>query len=258
MKDGLRNVGSWVVLILVFIFLYNFFEPGGPVTEVFRGLLLLLVVGTVAINVRHGKRFRLGLELNAEGSVLMSRGRIAAALEKFEAARPLLKKQRFVLDFNVGLCHLYLWRLHEAERELMSAQGAKELPEDIRKLLPPRLALVSALQGEEGEARERLEESRRVDSEVEPLTVLAEGAMACRRGEWAEARRLLEGPGTHSLGGPLRGLRDALLAWSVEQTRGERRYVDPVTVFGEASIDSLREAWPELVDFLLERARQVV
>jgi hypothetical protein len=37
----------------------------------------------------------------------------------------------------------------------------------------------------------------------------------------------------------------------------ERRYVDPITVFGEASSDSLQKYGPQLVGFLLERARQV-
>jgi hypothetical protein len=42
----------------------------------------------------------------------------------------------------------------------------------------------------------------------------------------------------------------------VERLTGERRYVDPITVFGEASTDKLRESWPALAHFLVERARQ--
>ncbi|MCY1077079.1 hypothetical protein [Archangium lansingense] len=42
----------------------------------------------------------------------------------------------------------------------------------------------------------------------------------------------------------------------MEQLSGERRYVDPITVFGEASTDKLRESWHALVNFLPERARQ--
>jgi hypothetical protein len=46
-------------------------------------------------------------------------------------------------------------------------------------------------------------------------------------------------------------LRDALLAWSVERLTSERRRVEPLAVFGEASPDKLQAAWPEFVAFLL-------
>jgi hypothetical protein len=44
-------------------------------------------------------------------------------------------------------------------------------------------------------------------------------------------------------GRPQRSLRDALLDWRVEQITEERRHrhIDPMTVFGKASTDKLRE-----------------
>jgi tetratricopeptide (TPR) repeat protein len=258
MSGSLRVIALWVVLIVLFIAFYNFFNPHGSLPGWSTWFPLLVMAVVVAFSVRAGKRVQQGTRLNAEGNMLMARGRVVAALEKFEAARPLFKNQsQDVLAFNVGLCHLLLWQLEAAEREFQRARSAAQLSADVRPLIPTRLALVAALRGEVGEAHERLEEARTAGGEGDPLLVLTEGVLACRRGDWAQARMLLEGPTTHVLGGPLRGLRDALLAWSVERTTGERRYVDPVTVFGEASTDKLREAWPELVSFLVERARQV-
>ncbi|WNG32424.1 hypothetical protein F0U61_01475 [Archangium violaceum] len=254
----MRLIGMWVLLIVLFVAFYSFFrQPGQPLPDLSGWIIpFLVVVFAVIVGTIVGKRNQKGWQLNAEGNTLLSRGRIAAALEKFETARPLLKNEgQGVIPFNVGVCHLYLWHLDAAERDFTTAQDIKELPAQVRTHIPVRLALISALKGAVGAVEERLAAARAVDAE-DPLIVLANGVIACRREDWAQARALLEGPATHILGGPMRGLRDALLAWSVERLTGERRYIDPVTVFGEASTDKLREAWPALVQFLLERSRQ--
>ncbi len=258
MPSWMRTIALWVLLIVLYVAFYAFFkQPGEPLPDLSGWIPVALLVGAaVVIGVVLGNRVQKGWRLNAEGSDLLSRGRIAAALEKFELARPLLKNQgQGVIPFNVGVCHLGLWHLDAAERDFTTARDIKELPASIRKHIPVRLALISALQGALGVAEKQLAEARALDAE-EPLLVVTQAVIACRREDWAQARVLLEGPATHVLGGPLRGLRDALLSWSVEQLSGERRYVDPITVFGEASTDKLRESWPALVNFLLERARQ--
>lgn len=256
----MRTIGTWVLLIILFVSFYNFFSTP-PGRESSSGWFLLLAFGAFVVfmgfSAFMGKRARKGLQLNTEGAVLLERGRVAAALEKFQEARPLLKDDgQGAIPFNIGLSQLYLWNLEAAGRELSKARGHKQLPEHVRRLIPERLALVAALRGDARAAQALIEETRTPEGEAGALILLTEGVLACRRAEWARARTLLDNPDTHVLGGPLRGLRDALLAWSVEQTTGERRYVDLVTVFGEASTDKLREAWPELVSFLLDRARQ--
>ncbi|QRK10819.1 hypothetical protein JQX13_12540 [Archangium violaceum] len=254
----MRLIGLWVLLLVLFVAFYGFFrQPGTPLPDLSGWIpVFLVVVLAVVVGAIVGKRNQKGWQLNAEGNTLLSRGRIAAALEKFETARPLLKKEgQGVIPFNVGVCHLHLWHLDAAERDFTTAQDTQELPAQVRTHIPVRLALISALKGALGVAEERLAGARAQDAE-DPLIVLVNGVIACRREDWAQARALLEGPATHVLGGPMRGLRDALLSWSVERLTGERRYVDPVTVFGEASTDKLRESWPALVHFLLERARQ--
>jgi hypothetical protein len=250
----------WVVLIGLFVAFYGFFrQPGEPLPDLSNWVPAFLAVTiAVVVGVVIGKRNQKGWQLNAEGNTLLSRGHIAAALEKFEAARPLLRNQgQGIIPFNIGVCHLGLWQLDAAERDFTSAQEIQALPVDVRKHIPVRLALISALQGALSVADKRLAEAREEDAE-DPLIVLVNGVIACRREDWAQARALLAGPSTHGLGGPMRGLRDALLSWSVEQLTGERRYVDPVTVFGEASTDKLREFWPALAHFLVERAQQAV
>jgi tetratricopeptide (TPR) repeat protein len=260
MRSGLRLVAMWVGLIALFVAFYGFFrQPGDPLPDLSRWIPTLLVLAlAVIVGVVIGRRNQKGWQLNAEGNTLLSRGHIAAALEKFEAARSLLKNQGHgIIPFNTGVCHLELWQLDAAERDFTTAQGIKPLPVDVRKHIPARLALISALQGALSVADKRLAEAKE-ESPGDPLIVLVQGVIACRREDWAQARALLEGPSTHVLGGPKRGLRDALLSWSVERLTGERRYVDPITVFGEASTDKLRECWPALAHFLVERARQAV
>lgn len=258
MRNGMRTVVLWVVLVVLFIAFYSFFrQPGAPLPDLSGWATTLVVVGlALGLGAFVFKKSQKGWTLNAEGSTLIARGRVVAALEKFEAARAQLKNQgQGVIPFNVGVCRLELWQLDVAAREFATALGIKEVSPQVRGLIPVRLALILGLQGNLRVAEERLAEARAADAE-DPLLVLASGVIACRREDWAQARALLEGPATHSLGGPMRGLRDALLAWSVERLTGERRYVDPITVFGEASTDKLREAWPALVQFLLERAQR--
>ncbi len=248
----------WVGLIALFVAFYGFFrQPGEPLPDLSGSIPTLLVVAiAVVAAVVINKRRQKGWQLNAEGTTLLSRGHIAAALEKFEAARTLLRNQgQGIIPFNIGVCHLALWQLDAAERDFTSAQEIQALPVQVRKLIPVQLALISALQGALSVADKRLAEARAEDAE-DPHIVLVSGVIACRREDWAQARALLEGPSTHVLGGPLRGLRDALLSWSVERLTGERRYVDPITVFGEASTDKLREFWPALAHFLMQRAQQ--
>jgi hypothetical protein len=255
MSQSARTIGLWLLLIVMFVGFYQFFTPGSrlPGWSVAVGPLLFLAF--IWFARQGGKNALQGNQLNSEGITLMANGRLALALEKFEAARPLVQRGwKSVIAYNIGLCQMGLWRLDAAELEFSRAMQGERVSKTIQPQLLPRYALLAALRGDLPAARERGETARRVEPES-ALLVLMEGVLACRRAEWNQARTLLEGPATHILGGTLRGLRDALLCWSVERTSGQQRYLDLVTVFGEASTDKLRESWPELVDYLLERSR---
>ncbi|NNB91164.1 hypothetical protein HJC10_26250 [Corallococcus exiguus] len=198
-------------------------------------------------------RYRRSQKLTDEGLQLLSEGRVAAALERFEASRPLAKVQ-VIPTYNIGIARLQLWQLPVAGRELSSLESRKDLTPQFRAVLSAALALVDALEGRLARVEPRLAEARsRVDF---PLwfAPLASAVVACREGRWAEARELLADAALENLNGPLRGLRNVLDVWCVEQITGEARPVDAIALFGEASQDSLEAAWPELVNYVVKRS----
>jgi tetratricopeptide (TPR) repeat protein len=219
-----------------------------------RPYLMFIALGAMALFFL--PRYRKSARLNDEGVKLLSQGHVFAALEKFMAARPLAQSP-VLTTFNIGVCRLYLWQLEEAERELSRVQERENLTPQFRGILMAPFALVAALEGRLREAFQRLDEARELKSDSAAEAVLASAVLACRRGNWAGARELLEREQCLSLLATSRGLRDALLAWSVERLTGERRRVDPLAVFGEASPDKLQAAWPELVAFILAEHQEV-
>ncbi|XXF78263.1 hypothetical protein P2318_00465 [Myxococcaceae bacterium GXIMD 01537] len=246
--------GALGILLVVLQMLFP--EPmrklGGLLFQ--RPYLLLLLPAVVW--AYYLPRYRRSARLTQEALALLKEGRNFAALEKFEAARTLARR-RAVPTYNIGICRLRLWQLKESERELASVttmEGGRHPA--FQRVLLPSLALVAALEGRTREALQRLDEARTLGVDAAPDAVLASAVLACRRRDWSEARALLERRECSQLEGPSRGLRDAMVAWCVEQLTGERRKVEPLSVFGEASTDTLQAAWPELVAFLLERSRK--
>jgi hypothetical protein len=200
-------------------------------------------------------RYRRSARHGQEGLRLMSQGHIAAALEQFEAARPLARV-KVVPTYHIGISRLQLWQLEAAERELSSLTDRDDLTPVFRSQLFSALALVAALDGRLWQAVQRLDEVKTLGGGPFVAAVLASAVIACRREAWAEAKQHLERPECDKLDGPLRGLREALRALCLERLTGERHSVDAVTVFGEASPKSLQAAWPELAAFLLREPSQ--
>jgi hypothetical protein len=248
-------IGGAIGLLIALVF---HFVPASR--EVVAGVLrrpYLLLLVPVALALFFLPRYRRSARLNEEGLGLLAQGHVFAALEKFTAARSLAKSP-VIPTFNIGLCRLYLWQLDEAERELATLHAREDLLPQFRGVLLPRFALVAALDGRFRDALVRLDEVKALQSGAAEEALLAEAVLACRNKDWARARELLEREALRSLQDtlPLRGLRDALLAWSVEQLTGERRRVEALAVFKEASPDKLQAAWPELADFLLAGAQR--
>ncbi|RYZ35818.1 MAG: hypothetical protein EOO71_34085 [Myxococcaceae bacterium] len=230
------------------------FEPGAYETA--RGLIpplpyvLFPLVGLMALYFL--PRYRRSQALTDEGLRLLKEGRVAAALEKFEASRPLAKSP-VIPTYNIGISRLQLWHLPAAERELASLEARTDLTPRFREFVSAALALVSAMDGRVALAEKRLS-VKTWDGTPLLMAVLASAVVACRAGGWAQAREQLGHASLRETSGPLRGLRDALDAWCQEHLTGERGAVDAVAVFGEASPDVLEKCWPELVAFLLERS----
>jgi len=259
--SGRFQIGLWVVLIVLFVAFYQFFSvtdanPGaGPTAANNRlgnfGILAIAVPVSLAAFSFVLLRVRKGQRLNNEGVALMSQGRIAAALEKFKTAEAVLKSNPLI-PYNCGGAQLSMWRLADAVRDYERA-GKSRFSRNLQHLIAPQLALANALQGKGAASARWLNEALKLANEAAPGAILAQAVMACRAGRFQDASPLLDRHELRSLGGMQRGLSDALRAWCAEQLAGERRYVDRVAVFGEAGPDALRQAWPELAEFL-ERA----
>ncbi|NOK32153.1 hypothetical protein D7W79_20710 [Corallococcus exercitus] len=248
---------SWpyaVVMMLVLLgvpkVLHHFIPDPRQAQMMFPIVMLVLLVPVALYFL---PRYRRSKKLTDEGLQLLSEGRVAAALERFEAARPLAKIQ-VVPTYNIGITQLQLWRLPTAGRELSSLESRKDLTPRFRAVLSAALALVDALEGRLARVELRLAEAKSQADFPLGFAPLASAVVACREGRWAEARALLGDAALENLTGPLRGLRNALEAWCIEQLTGEARPVDAIALFGEASQDSLQAAWPEFVDFVVTRS----
>lgn len=241
-----------VGLITLFHYVPGSREAAGEFYWRFPYILLVLLV---PISIYFVPRYRRSARLTSEGVRLLSEGRVVAALEQFEASRPLARS-KVIPTYNIGVSRLQLWQLDAAERELTSLEERDDLLPWFRAQLYSALALVAALDGRLWQAVQRLDEVKVLPGDPPVMAVLASAVIACRTGKEAEARTQLERPEVRKLEGPLRGLREALLAWCLERLTGEHRPVEVIAVFSEASPDKLQAAWPELVSFLLERSRK--
>jgi hypothetical protein len=127
------------------------------------------------------------------------------------------------------------------------------LTADVSGMLTPVRALTAALLARSDEARTLIAACAAGGLARSGTALLAQAVIAIRGDDFASARSSLAAYEIRLLGGPTRGLADALSAWCLEQTTGERRHVDRLGLFGEAGPDALRRFWPELSDFV-ERA----
>lgn len=256
-KIAWSRISLWVALIVLFVVFYNFFSAPnagpdgealpppwwlGPMPFAFIvGAIVLAMLSVLFIRLR-----RMGA-LNVEGLQLVQEGRYVDALAVFERARRV-QPRNMVLAYNVATAQLKLWRLAETVTELEKVQ-AGPLP-GLKALAPPMIALAHALQGQAQLAHRCLEQAKSLQNEGAPEAVLASAVLACRAQNWPEARVLLSRRELRTLGGPPRGLSDALRAWTAHQLDGVRAPIDRISLFGEAGPQQLRQAWPELIAFV--------
>lgn len=187
--------------------------------------------------------------LSVEGNSLLSQGRFVEAIAMFERAAKLARRSN-VIPYYRGVALMCLWRLDEAEQSFAEAAAQRFVAADLTKLLYPSRSLAAALNGRTDEARARIAEAERLGAGNTAEVTLARAVLHARAGEWAAARGLLQRYEVKLLGGPMRGLADALYAWCVERLTGELRAVDRVGLQGEAGPDGLKKVWPELVAFV--------
>ena len=198
------------------------------------------------------RRFRLMRAPMNEGVKLLGQGRYVQALEIFEKYRQAQPNEP-AGAFNSGSTKLQLWKLDAALADLESSRAmAKGKVPALAALLPEHLALVQALLGRVGDARESLKDLP--PDQADPGRVrLAEAIVLARHGDAAGARTKLSSFEVKQMSGTIGALARTLDAMCIEQLTGELRHVDRVALFGETGPDELRKAWPELISFV-ERA----
>lgn len=261
MSRATRTIVIWVVLIILFVGLFKFLqanppaEPRPQADEGFWGSMLSqflpVFVAFVFFAVFFG-RFQKKVALANEGVRLMSQGRYAEALEKFERYRQAHPKEA-PGAFNAGVAKLCLWKLERAAEDLKAAEqlGGQKLS-TLATSLPEHLALTLALLADETGARRSLALIPAGKGDAGRIA-LGEAILFARSGNPTEARRRLGSFESKQLGGSIGALARAIDAMCVDALTGELRHVDRIALFGETGPQELRKAWPELVAFV-ERA----
>lgn len=192
--------------------------------------------------------------LSVEGNSLLAQGRFAEAIAMFERAAKLSRRSN-VVPYYRGLALMCLWRVAEAEASFEEAASQRLVPADLTKLLFPSRSLSAALLGLDETARERLAHVEEIGAGSTAEALLARAVLAVRAKQWAAARELLQRYEVKLLGGPIRGLADALYAWCVEAMSGELRPVDRVGLLGETGPEALEQLWPDFMAFVRRAPR---
>lgn len=261
-----RTLGLWGLLIAMFFAMYMLFssqQSGGAVPtrtaavggdSVWLAVLvqwLPLVVIFLAFVFWLRVQRRKGIP-HDEGVRFLNQGRYLQALERFAAYRQREPKQA-VAAFNTAVARLQLWRLEDALADLQTVESLQaSRVNELSEWVPEHQALVLALLGRTAEAREKLRAIPLGKGDSGRIA-LTEAIVLARGGDSSGARARLGSFEVKHLGGPLGALARTLDAMCIERLTGERRNVDRVALYGEASPDGLQRAWPELVAFV-ERA----
>lgn len=269
MRQSYKTILLWVVLIVVFIAIYQVFStpPNGEarpehewnaMTWICPGIALLAIGGFVWL-MRKAQRTQ---KLNNEGIQLLNQGRYSQALEKFTALAKLEPKSP-IAPFNIGTVQLALWRTGEAcaqfektwqmlEKPPQRVTVHASPPDAVKAVVPQHAALACALHGDVARANEWL--SKAIEGpQGTRWAILSRAALACRNGDFATAVRELDHFEVKQIGGGTGALASTLRAWAIERTTGELRHVDRVLLFGETGPETLQKVWPELAAFV-ERA----
>lgn len=257
MSSGAKTVALWLVLILIFFALFQFFS-GAPAAAPHRDsssasspwvwVFAMLVVGG-AIGFGRFQRSRPWRKQYDAAMLAFGKGRFAEALElwtqSFEKTpwKPTVR-------FNIASARINLWQLRRAREDLL--QSLELAAKAKQAALPPvahvQLAFLDALEGNAASAREYAAKGKSAPTDHLPL--LTEAVLDLREGRVEKAQRALRQSETRQIQGTLGELVRSLDAFCVFLASGEARHVDKVALFHEASPDELLAAWPEFAAFL--------
>ena len=248
------NPVAYVLMLVVVFFTTYFAVRKGASPSVVLSAAFIVIVVLLAFVFR---RLRRANAASIEGIAFMNQGRFMEALTSFERGQAISPRSH-LFPFNRGVVLVSLWRVHEADTAFAKAASMKvaNLGFNLERMVVPQRALVAALQGKLDEARTHIARAEQLALTRSAHLTIANAIIALREGDAAKARALLAGYEVKMLGGPMRGLADALSAWCVDQLTGERRPIDKVALFGESGPEGLRSVWPEVITFV-ERAPEV-
>jgi hypothetical protein len=216
------------------------------------GIWMPLIVGVAVFPVLLIV-LRRGYREHNEIRPLLEEGRVLEALSRYEAVRGRMSNP--VPLMNIGLCQLLLWRTNDAVQNLelfaKRSSGVFAVPGGD-KVVASQIALAHALLGNAQACRTWAAKSPRT-----AIATLSSIVLEARAQNWAEAERLLRANDVvlDQLGGVLRAFTETVAAYVASKTGGRTGRVDPVRMFRESSVESLKPLWPELYDFIV-RANQ--
>ncbi len=262
MGSVFRLVGLWMVLVVGFVGFYQVFStPGSGVSHPTEAAVspwpsvalqsLPVLVFVVVFPVVFFRLRRL-TERSLEGVQLLQSGRSLAALEMFTGLQKSAP-QNWANLHNVAFAQLTLWRVADAKATVAKLEAQKMWRSAIDHLGAVH-ALILALGADVGGAKAL---AGRPKSKLDAgRYALAQAAIACRDGNFAEAVTELEKYEVKQLGGFLAALAQALKAWSVEKTTGRLLPIDRVLLFGESGPEGMKLAWPEFAEFVARAPAQ--
>jgi tetratricopeptide (TPR) repeat protein len=188
---------------------------------------------------------------SVEGIALLNQGRFIDAVAAFEKGLARSPRSHIFL-FNKGVALMSLWRTADAEAAFDRAASMRvsNFSFNLERMLVPQRALAAALLGRVDAARTHLARAEALQLGRSAQLTITNAVLAFRANDLTQARALLGAYEVKLLGGPTRGLADALTAWCVSRLGGPQRPIDKVALYGEAGPDALRKVWPELVEFV--------
>ncbi len=185
------------------------------------------------------------------GITLLNQGRFSEAVQAFELG---IKRhpRSHVFIFNRGIALASLWRTAEADVAFEKAAGMRvaNLTFNLERMVLPQRALSAALLGKQERSNQLIADAEKLGLTRSAHLTISKAVNAMRANELDHAKELLAAYEVKLLGGPVRGLADALTAWCAAQRTGQVRPIDKVALFGEAGPDALRKVWPELTAFV--------
>lgn len=267
-----KTLGLWLVLVVTFVFFYNFFaaKPEGAEAQgVGAAAIPLVMVGVfVAFFALHFTGARRWMRVHNQGLAHFTSGNVAQARPVFEQALKLASNnaQRGMTLYNLGASQLNLGLTEEALATFSAVEATWSLrlyAPILRRMTPNAIALCYAQLGDVAAARAWLaEDARRRGNEPPIAGVLPELLVLCRERHFAAAARTAADRFTEveALGGRAPYRARLLHAYALDALDPQAHAAEVAELLGAlrpvrpGDFEPLTQRFPELAAFV-ERHR---